>query len=156
MSSQQGRDQEKIVVDLGAIMEQLALLRRSIERLQALVNELSSMIEDLRRAREAVDTIASRGKPEVLVPLSSRGAVFAKAKIISSEKFVVHLGGDVYGELGPEETSKILLKLEGETSASLSRLTAQLNKELEQYNALQQILAAAQTQGREETRGKQG
>ncbi len=139
-------EEKKVVVSLNTIIEQLELLRRSIERLQALINELSEVLEDLRRAREAIDKLSGSKEPEALVPLSTRGAVFAKARITDTEKFMVHLGGDVYGELGPKEAMDALLKLEGETSSSLNKLVAELNKEVEQYNALQQILVAAQKQ----------
>jgi prefoldin alpha subunit len=136
--------EERGELDISAVMEQLAILRRSIERLEALINELSSMLEDLRRSREAIDKISEAGETEALVPLSSRGAVFAKSMITDSKRFIVHLGGDVYGEMGPEEAMKLLLGLEGEISASLNKLASQYNKEVEQYNALQQVLAAAQ------------
>ena len=143
MSNNKSGDKQ-IVIDVGAVMEQLAVLRRSIERLEALVNELSSMVEDLRKTREAIDRLTRTSSPEVLVPLSNRGAVFAKARITDTEKFIVHLGGDVYGEITPEEAMNMLLELEGETNTSLNKLASQLNKEIEQYQALQQILAEAQ------------
>ncbi len=133
------------VVSLDELLQQAALLRDSIERLQVVLNEYASLAADYRAARDAIDAM-SRGEGEVefLAPLNSRRSVLGYSRLVRKDAFIIHVGGDVFVELPPEPAARLLVELEGEANKIVEQLNTELRRQVEQYSYIQALLAQVQ------------
>lgn len=138
-------DKRGQVVSLDELLQQAALLRDSIERLQAVLNEYASLAADYRAARDAIDAM-SRGEGEVefLAALNPRRSVLGYSRLVRRDVFIIHVGGDVFVELPPEQAARLLVELEGEASKVVEQLNTELRRQVEQYSYIQTLLAQIQ------------
>lgn len=138
-------EKQKPTVSLDELLQQAALLRESIERLQVVLNEYASLAADYRAARDAIDAMSrSEGEVEFLAPLNSRRSVLGYSRLSKKDAYIIHVGGDIFVELPPEQAAKLLVELEGEANRIVEQLNAELRRQVEQYSYIQALLAQVQ------------
>ena len=144
-----------------AILAQIRALEEQIKRLQETLKEL---VEAQQRVQAAIDSIkaARESGDDIIIPLDPGLNAMAHARVKDKDKFIVHLGLDVYAKLPAEKALSVLEERKEKIGKSISEVNKQL-KELmnvyEQYRAYLQQLAVAQAmaaQARTEQRGQQG
>ena len=133
-------------IDPRALLAQIQALEAQINRMQSLLAELTAARDNVVRSRQSIEALSSAGEP-VIIPLDPNMNSMAVVEARDREKFIVHLGLEIYAKLPKDEAVKVLEAKEERLSKSISEATRQL-KELtsmyEQYQALLQQLAAAQ------------
>jgi len=140
-------------VDPRAIIAQMQAIEAQINRLQSFIAELTQARENVSRSMESIKALSGSGGP-VMVMLDPSMNSMAIVEVRDREKFIVHLGLDVYARLDKEKALEILDEKEARLSKSISEATKQL-KDLtslyEQYQAaLQQISAQQAKQARKQ------
>ncbi len=135
-----------VQIDPRALLAQIQALEAQINRMQGLLAELTAARDNVVRSRQSIEALSSTGEP-VIIPLDPNMNSMAVVEARDRERFIVHLGLEIYAKLPKDEAVKVLEAKEERLSKSISEATRQL-KELtsmyEQYQALLQQLAVAQ------------
>ena len=131
--------QERIVIDPNALIAQAQELGQVIENLRNLLANLSLRKESIRKAKETIEAIAECKEP-VLIPADPEGLVFYESQPVSKEKFLVHLGLDVYAALGKEDVLEKLAQKESEIDKEISIISERREEARKQYEAIQALL----------------
>lgn len=133
-------------IDPRALIAQVQALEAQINRIQGLIAELTTARDNVSRSRQSIEALAEAEGP-VIAPLDPSMNAMAVVEPKDRERFIVHMGLDIYAKLPRDKAVKILEEKEERLSKSISEATKQL-KELtsmyEQYQALLQQLALAQ------------
>ncbi len=137
---------EQVVQAQAAVLAQLRVIEDQIRRLQ---ETLENLAEAQRQVQAAIDSInaARTGGDDILIPLDPGLNAMARGRVEEKERFIVHLGLDVYAKLPVEKALQVLEEKKEKIGKSISEVNKQL-KELtavyEQYRAYMQQLAMAQ------------
>lgn len=132
-------DPEKIVQRL---IFEYNWYKSQADTLQREINILTSYVEQLTLTMTTINNIRKgEGRGEILIPVGSR--TFIKAKLIDSDKVIIHLGADVAAEKTLKDAQKLLEERLGEVQEVLSerrRLLDQIVAKLgEIQNRLNQL-----------------
>ncbi len=147
---------EKVVVSLDALMAQLNDLRNYISALQAQIDNLIAELTEVKSSENVVSELKTKAPEEVLAPADRRGHVMLRAKPVTIDSVVVHIGGDNYTELPLEKAIEIVLSKEKELSNVLTQLRKELNKATDYHDQLQllvnSLIAQAKKQAKSEAK----
>ncbi len=135
----------RMVVSLEDLLAQADALRKEIDALQKLRDEIAESLNAARSAKEAINLIKGQGK-DLLLSADRRGFVLLKVTEIPSSKVLVNLGLGYYAEIEPDQASKILDEREEQLNKSLQDITARLNNAVNAYTQIAEILNRAQQQ----------
>lgn len=130
---------QQIVIDPNALIVQAQELAQVIDNLRSLLATLSSRKDSLVRARETIEAITGSDEP-ILIPADPEGIVFYRAKPVDSNKFLVHLGLDVYALLGKEAVIEKIREKEGHVDKEIKLVGERLEDARRQYEAIQAVL----------------
>lgn len=134
-------DPEKIVQRL---IFEYNWYKSQADTLQREINILTSYVEQLTLTMTTINNIRKgEGRGEILIPVGSR--TFIKAKLIDSDKVIIHLGADVAAEKTLKDAQKLLEERLGEVQEVLSerrrlldQIVAKLGEIQNQLNQLSQ------------------
>ena len=142
--AEQGRTEEKVVVDINQLYAQLALLEQEIEGLRSLEAQLTSIYERTRRARESIDALVSLSQDEsILIALDSDLNALASFKPEDKEKVLVNIGLGVYVKMDVSEAQRILGKRESELLQRLKEVSSRISELTRVYTQYQAVLQTA-------------
>ena len=149
--SKEQRKPQQLVVDPNALILQAQELAQVMENMRSLLATLTARKDSLIRARETIEAITEAKEP-LLIPADPEGVVFYKAVPHESNKFLVHLGLDVYALLDKEAVIEKIKKKESELDKEIKIVSERLEEARRQYEAIQSILQqlAVAAQSRQE------
>ena len=154
MTEQVAQAQAVILAQIRALEEQIKRLQETLKELVEAQQQVQAAIDSINAARESGD--------DILIPLDPGLNAIARARVEDKDKFIVHLGLDVYAKLPAEKALRVLEEKKEKIGKSISEVNKQLQELMsvyEQYRAYLQQLAIAQAmaaQARTEQRGRQG
>ncbi len=146
--SQGQSQQQRIAIDVNALLQQLRALEEYIAALQATIDRVNAALNVLYAGEKALEELRN-GDVDALVDLDGGGVVYGKARISggSGAKVVVHLGLDVYAEMPVEKAIRVIREKQAETSKTLDAYRRELLNAVNTYQqlraALEQALRAA-------------
>ncbi|MEB3806718.1 MAG: prefoldin subunit alpha [Desulfurococcales archaeon] len=133
------KPQEQTVIDPNALLMQAQELAQIIENLRSLLANLGVRRDSISKAKETIEAIGESEEP-ILAPADPEGLVFYRTQPVEKDKFLVHLGLDVYALLSREKAIESLAKKEAEISKEISIVSERLEEARRQYEAIQSIL----------------
>ncbi|WP_240938777.1 prefoldin subunit alpha [Metallosphaera hakonensis] len=135
-----------MVVSLEDLLAQADALRKEIDALQKLRDEIYESLNSVKSAKEAINLIKGQGK-DLMLSADRRGFILLTVTEIPASKVLVNLGLGYYAEMAPEHASKILDEREDQLNKSLQEVTNRLNTSVNAYSQIAEILNRAQQQG---------
>ena len=141
--SKEAQQKRVIAIPLESVLAELGELRKYIEALQNQIDQVSSELEDIIASRNLISELKTTKPDELFMPSDRRGLVLIKAKPLSTDKVVVHVGVNYYAEMGLEEAMEVLSKIEKESKEVLAMLQRELNNAVNYYQQLQGLVAQA-------------
>ncbi|QKR00937.1 prefoldin subunit alpha [Metallosphaera tengchongensis] len=138
-------NQGRMVVSLEDLLVQADSLKKEIDALQKLRDEVLESLGAVKSSKEALNILKAQNK-EMLLSVDRRGFVILKVTEIPSDKVLVNLGLGYYAEIPPEDASKILDNREEQLNKSLQEITNRLNTVVNAYSQIAEILNRAQAQ----------
>ncbi|MEM3863904.1 MAG: prefoldin subunit alpha [Metallosphaera sp.] len=133
----------RVVVSLEDLLAQADALRKSIDALQKLRDEVYESLNSVKSSKDAINLLKAQGK-DLMLSADRRGYVLLRVNEIPISKVLVNLGLGYYAEIEPDQASKILDEKEDELNKSLQDITQRLNKALEEYTQIAEFLNRAQ------------
>ncbi len=147
---------QRIVVPLDALIAQMAELRKYIESLQTQINQIQEEISELRASSNALSEFKSGKAEEILTPADRRGHILIKAKPISKETVITHVGLEYYVELPLDKAIEILSIKEKELKEASDELQRELIKVLNYYQKLENVVNTVLAQVKQQTKQMPG
>jgi len=141
--SKEPQPRKVIAVPLESVLAELGELRKYIEALQAQIDQVSSELEDVIASRNLISELKTSKPDELFMPSDRRGLVLIRAKPLSKDKVVIHVGVNYYVEMGLEEAMEVLSRIEREGKEVLATLQRELNNALTYYQQLQGLVSQA-------------
>ncbi|PUA33384.1 MAG: prefoldin subunit alpha [Zestosphaera tikiterensis] len=143
---------QRVVVSLDALVAQMAELRKYIENLQTQINQIQEEISELRASSNALSEFKSGKTEEILTPADRRGHILIKAKPVSKETVVTHIGLEYYVELPLDKAIEILTLKEKELREASDELQRELVRVLNYYQRLENVVNTVLTQARQQAK----
>lgn len=134
------------VISLDAILARLDELRNYIAALQTQVNNLTQELTELQLALSSMRSLDEvKSDTDVLIALDRLGAVLVPGRISPSwkDRVLVNIGGNYYARVDRSVAEKIISRRIGSVQNVLRLRQQELNRAINEYNYLQQIVAAA-------------
>ncbi|WFO75844.1 prefoldin subunit alpha [Desulfurococcaceae archaeon MEX13E-LK6-19] len=138
--------EEKREIDVNALLARINELRGYIEILQNQVNTLAQELSELQLALASIKGLSEvTDEREALIAVDRLATVFVPAKISGSwsKNLLVNIGRNYYVKTDSATAEKIISKRIGALQNLIRMRQQELSRALNEYNYLQQIIAAA-------------
>lgn len=149
MSKKVGEERREI--DINLVLARINELREYIGVLQSQLNTLTQELSELQLALSSIRGLGEiTDEREALIAVDRLATVFVPAKISGSwsTNLLVNIGGSYYVKTNSSTAEKILSKRIGSLQNLIRVHQQELSRALNEYNYLQQIVAAALYQAR--------
>lgn len=137
--------EQRTVITLEDLLAQAEALRREIEALQKLRDELMESLNSVKSAKEAISSLKVTPN-DLMMSADRRGFVLLRVKEIPISKVLVNLGLGYYAEVEPEAAVKILDSREDQLNKGIQEVNSRLNTVVNAYAQITEIINRAQQQ----------
>jgi prefoldin, archaeal alpha subunit/eukaryotic subunit 5 len=137
--------EQRTVVTLEDLLAQAEALRREIEALQKLRDELTESLNSVKNAKEAINSLKTQSK-DLMLSVDKRGFILLRVTEIPISKVLVNLGLGYYAEIEPDAATKILDSREEQLNKGIQEVSSRLNTVVNAYAQISEIINRAQEQ----------
>ncbi len=122
------------------LYKEIDLLQHQIQDLESQLNELSKQEEEVKNSLNALKEIKENKPDEVLVPVVN--GVFARAKLLDTDKFVVSVGSNVLVSKSIDDSIKLFEENVSELSEYRKKMEQTYNQLLKAFQLKQEELVS--------------
>lgn len=144
-------DEQKVVISLEDLLAQAEALKSYIDNLQKTYSELQDSISSIDASLQALKEL--QNGQEILMLGDRKGNIIFKIQGVEKSKVLVHLGLEYYAEVDIDVATRILNDKKAELTNVLNSVGRELEKSLEAYNEIAEILNQAQQQLQAQQKG---
>ncbi len=126
-------------VDPAILLAQAQELQRYIAGIQSAIAELEGVRINTEKAIETIKAV-SEAEGEVLAPADPLGTAYYWTRPSEKDKYLVHLGLDIYVAVPKEKAVELLEKRLTAVMKDMGILRRRLEEATAQYNAIQEVL----------------
>ncbi len=147
MSYREGKDTQKVEVDVNILLRDYVLLQRYAENLTSALTSVLNELNEINLAKESIKQLSRYSKLDnVLVSLDRAGYAYMHGLLKDTSKVLVNIGANYYVVVDSTRATEILERRAGELQEIRKKLEHELSAISQKLEELKQLIARAQSQ----------